>query len=52
MTVLPADFEEHRGYSRLLEAAVAEIGPQIEDRCIDEIYLDLTEVQERQAGHP
>ncbi len=42
--LLPADFEEYRRYSRLFKAAVAEIAPRIEDRGIDEIYLDLTDV--------
>jgi len=42
--LLPADFDEYRKYSRLFKAAVAEIAPQIEDRGIDEIYVDLTDV--------
>ena len=42
--LLPADFEEYRRYSRLFKAAVADIAPQIEDRGIDEIYIDLTDV--------
>ncbi|MGH8654550.1 MAG: DNA polymerase IV [Gammaproteobacteria bacterium] len=42
--LLPADFEEYRRYSRLFKAAVAEIAPRIEDRGIDEIYIDLTDV--------
>jgi DNA polymerase IV len=42
--LLPADFDEYRKYSRLFKAAVAEVAPQIEDRGIDEIYIDLTDV--------
>jgi DNA polymerase IV len=42
--LLPADFDEYRKYSRLFKAAVAEVAPQIEDRGIDEIYIDLSEV--------
>jgi DNA polymerase IV len=42
--LLPADFEEYGRYSRRFKAAVAEIAPRIEDRGIDEIYIDLTEV--------
>jgi DNA polymerase-4 len=42
--LLPADFEEYGRYSRKFKAAVAEIAPHIEDRGIDEIYIDLTEV--------
>ena len=40
--LLPADFDAYRHYSRLFKAAVAGIAPQIEDRGIDEIYIDLT----------
>ena len=42
--LLPTDFDEYRRYSRLFKAAVAEVTPQIEDRGIDEIYIDLSEV--------
>ncbi len=42
--LLPADFDAYRHYSRLFKAAVARIAPCIEDRGIDEIYIDLTEV--------
>jgi DNA polymerase-4 len=42
--LLPTDFDEYRRYSRLFKAAVAQIAPRIEDRGIDEIYIDLTEV--------
>ena len=42
--LLPTDFERYRHYSRLFKAAVAELAPCIEDRGIDEIYIDLTEV--------
>jgi len=40
--LLPVDFEQYRRYSRLFKAAVAEVAPVIEDRGIDEIYIDLT----------
>jgi DNA polymerase-4 len=42
--LLPADFDAYRSYSRRFKAAVRTIAPQIEDRGIDEIYIDLTEV--------
>lgn len=42
--LLPANFDEYIRHSRLFKAAVAEIAPCIEDRGIDEIYLDLTAV--------
>ncbi|GAA5232269.1 hypothetical protein GCM10025795_06580 [Verticiella sediminum] len=42
--LLPADFEEYRRMSHRFKEAVAEIAPVIEDRGIDEIYIDLTDV--------
>jgi DNA polymerase-4 len=42
--MLPVDFDAYRHYSRLFKAAVAAIAPCIEDRGIDEIYIDLTDV--------
>ncbi|MFM9968627.1 MAG: DNA polymerase IV [Burkholderiales bacterium] len=42
--LLPADFDEYRKYSRLFKSAVGDIASQIEDRGIDEIYIDLTDV--------
>lgn len=38
--LLPADFAAYRHYSRLFKSAVARITLQIEDRGIDEIYID------------
>src|ERR1700751_1728246 len=40
--LLPTDFDSYRHYSRLFKAAVANFTSQIEDRGIDEIYIDLT----------
>lgn len=42
--LLPAHFEAYARASRAFKAAAAEVAPLIEDRGIDEIYLDLTEV--------
>ena len=42
--LLPTDFEQYRAYSRRFKAAVAELAPLIEDRGIDEIYIDLTDL--------
>jgi DNA polymerase-4 len=50
--LLPTDFDEYRRYSRLFKAAVAEVAPLIEDRGIDEIYIDLTDVPGAQDGSP
>ena len=51
--LLPVDFDEYRRYSRMFKAAVREIAPKIEDRGIDEIYIDLSELarQRQGAGH-
>lgn len=43
--LLPADFLAYREYSRRFKLAVAAVADRIEDRGIDEIYIDLT-------GHP
>lgn len=40
--LLPADFEAYRDYSRRFKEAVRRIAPTVEDRSIDEIYIDLT----------
>ena len=42
--LLPVDFDEYRRYSHLFKAAVRTIAPVVEDRGIDEIYIDLTAV--------
>ncbi len=42
--LLPADFDAYRRYSRMFKDAVRAIAPQVEDRGIDEIYIDLTEL--------
>lgn len=44
--ILPVDFDAYRHYSRLFKAAVATIAPRIEDRGIDEIYLELSDIPE------
>ncbi len=51
--LLPVDFDQYRHYSRLFKAAVAEVAPVIEDRGIDEIYIDLSDVPGAQdaVGH-
>ena len=40
--LLPTDFDSYRKYSRLFKAAVRLVAPTIEDRGIDEIFIDLT----------
>jgi len=40
--LLPADFDEYRKYSRMFKETVRGLAPEIEDRGIDEIYVDLS----------
>lgn len=51
--LLPVDFEEYRRFSRCFKAAVAEVAPVIEDRGVDEIYIDLSDLPGAQdtVGH-
>lgn len=44
--LLPANFDAYRDYSRRFKAAVATVAPMIEDRGIDEIYIDLSAIPE------
>jgi DNA polymerase-4 len=50
--LLPVDFEEVRRFSRLFKQTIREIAPLVEDRGIDEVYIDLTAVPgvEREDG--
>ena len=45
VVLLPTDFDSYRKYSRLFKAAVRTLAMQVEDRGIDEIYIDLTDVE-------
>jgi DNA polymerase IV len=49
---LPVDFDLYRDYSRRFKAALRKITDRIEDRGIDEVYLDLTGLEgvERDRG--
>lgn len=40
--LLPADFDWYKALSRQFKTAVRELAPNVEDRGIDEIYIDLT----------
>ncbi len=42
--LLPVDFEEVRRISRLFKATIREIAPVMEDRGVDEVYIDFTDV--------
>ena len=52
--LLPADFEEYRRYSRLFKATITAIAPRMEDRGIDEVYIDFDAVAggAEQGGRP
>ena len=39
--LLPVDFDEYRRYSRLFKAVIAELAPVVEDRGVDEVYIDF-----------
>ncbi len=49
---LPVDFEEYRRFSRLFKATILQIAPQLEDRGVDEVYIDFTDVPggQREGG--
>ena len=51
--LLPVDHDEYKRFSRRFKAAVGEVAPCIEDRGIDEIYIDLTDLPGAQdaVGH-
>jgi DNA polymerase-4 len=50
--VLPVDFDEVRKYSRAFKAAILEIAPVMQDRGVDEVYIDFTDVPggQREGG--
>lgn len=50
--VLPVDFDEVRRFSRLFKSTIAEIAPVVEDRGVDEVYIDFTDVPggQREGG--
>ena len=50
--LLPVDFDQYRHYSRAFKDIVRDIAPVVEDRGVDEIYIDFTEVPggQREGG--
>lgn len=50
--VLPVDFDEVRRYSRAFKSAILEIAPVMQDRGVDEVYIDFTDVPggQREGG--
>ncbi|HEX5698553.1 MAG TPA: DNA polymerase IV, partial [Rhodoferax sp.] len=50
--LLPVDFAAYRHYSRAFKDIILEIAPLMEDRGIDEVYIDFTQVPggQREGG--
>ena len=50
--LLPVDFDEYRKFSRLFKSIILEIAPQMEDRGVDEVYIDFSHVPggQREGG--
>ncbi|MBO9644566.1 MAG: DNA polymerase IV, partial [Pseudacidovorax sp.] len=50
--MLPTDFDEYRRYSRAFKKIVTDIAPVMQDRGVDEVYIDFTEVPggQREGG--
>ena len=50
--LLPVDFDEYRRYSRRFKDIITDIAPVMEDRGVDEVYIDFTDVPggQREGG--
>lgn len=50
--LLPVDFERYRYFSRTFKAVITDIAPLMEDRGVDEVYIDFTDVPggQREGG--
>ncbi len=50
--LLPVDFAQYRKYSKAFKAIITDIAPMMEDRGVDEVYIDFTEVPggQREGG--
>jgi len=50
--LLPVDFEEVRKYSHIFKSTILEIAPLMQDRGVDEVYADFTDVPggQREGG--
>ena len=42
--LLPVDFDQYRHYSRSFKAIITDIAPLMENRGVDEVYIDFTHV--------
>ncbi|MDD0815588.1 DNA polymerase IV [Curvibacter sp. HBC28] len=50
--LLPVDFDEYRKFSRWFKSIITDIAPLMEDRGVDEVYIDFTDVPggQREGG--
>ncbi len=50
--LLPVDFDQYRQFSRRFKQVILEIAPLMEDRGVDEVYIDFTDVPggQREGG--
>ena len=50
--ILPVDFAQYRHYSNAFKTVIREIAPVMEDRGVDEVYIDFTSVPggQREGG--
>jgi len=50
--MLPVDFERYRHYSRTFKSIILDIAPVMQDRGVDEVYIDFTDVHggQREGG--
>ncbi|MBE2261988.1 MAG: DNA polymerase IV [Burkholderiaceae bacterium] len=50
--LLPVDFDQYRQFSRRFKAVIRDISPLMEDRGVDEVYIDFTDVPggQREGG--
>jgi DNA polymerase-4 len=52
--MLPVDFDEYRRYSRLFKEEILKLAPLMENRGVDEVYIDFTNVPggREEGGRP
>jgi DNA polymerase-4 len=50
--LLPVDFDQYRHYSQRFKAIITDIAPSMENRGVDEVYIDFTDVPggQREGG--
>ncbi len=50
--LLPVDFDQYRKFSRQFKSIITEVAPLMEDRGVDEVYIDFTDIPggQREGG--